>query len=375
MHAGIYIHVPFCHVACHYCNFHFSTQLTMIDAMVDAIVKELAYRKRSFEAFSMRSIYFGGGTPSVLSQHHLKKIIGTCYTHYNIANEIECTIEANPEDIHPSTLIEWNQLGINRISLGIQSLNDVNLKFLNRNHTKETSLYALTSIKNGPIQNYSVDIIYGIHQHAFSTFKDELDTLLTFEPTHISAYNLTIEPKTAFGNWLLKNKITPVDETSSAEQFEYLIQYLPEKGYEQYEISNFCKPHFESQHNSSYWHNQPYIGVGPGAHSYLVPNRSANISNNALYIKYMEQTPDKIIESETLSEIDQYNEYILTRLRTKWGIALHEIQHLTESKRLRLEKLLLEYVDMGYIYNNNSCYVLTNKGKLFADEITLKLML
>lgn len=375
MNAGIYIHIPFCHVACHYCNFHFSTNLSQTNELVNALVKEITIRKQSFESFLITSIYFGGGTPSILSPEQIKKIIDACIQNFTINSSFEFTIEANPEDINHTTLEAWDKIGINRISLGIQSLNNNNLKFLNRNHTKEASIQALDCITNGPIKNYSVDIIYGIHNHTLNDFKIELKELLSYNPTHISAYNLTIEPKTTFGNWLNKNKIEAVDESASAEQFEYLIQHLPELGYEQYEISNFCKPGFESKHNSSYWHNQAYLGIGPGAHSFVPHVRSANISNNALYIKHIDQYPNEISQSETLSIIDQYNEYLLTRLRTKWGISLSEINGLTEFQIKTIEKHLHEFIDQDYLYLNNSSFLLTSKGKLFADEITLKLML
>ncbi|HRD58979.1 MAG TPA: radical SAM family heme chaperone HemW, partial [Ferruginibacter sp.] len=317
--AGIYIHIPFCKQACHYCNFHFSTNHSQKAAMVEAICKEIiltpVFDKNEF----IETIYFGGGTPSLLSMPELEKILNTIRQKFSIVTDAEITLEANPDDINPTVLQAWLQAGINRLSLGIQSFNEAELKWMNRAHHAAQSLQSIDQIQAAGFQNFSVDLIYGSPLLSNDDLIKNVGIIFEKNIPHISCYALTVEYKTALYYLIDKNKSPNVDESIQADQFEILQALMNKNGYEQYEISNFAKPGYRSKHNSSYWKSKPYYGFGPSAHSYDGnKTRRWNVANNALYIQSIEKNilPQ---EEEILTPAQQMNEYIMIGLRTIEG--------------------------------------------------------
>ncbi|QSE98333.1 radical SAM family heme chaperone HemW [Fulvivirga lutea] len=362
--AGIYVHIPFCKQACHYCDFHFSTNQDQQTKMVSSIVKEIELQKGYLNE-PVKTIYFGGGTPSMLNENELNAILSVIHSTFDTSSCEEITLEANPDDLSMSQLAMLHQVGVNRLSIGMQSFDDNVLKFLNRAHSSKESVQVLADLTKSGFKNVSVDLIYGIPDRSHKLWLEDIKKLVDFAPQHISAYCLTIEPNTAFGNWAKKGKLNPVSEDFAAEQFEMLVSELIKAGYEHYEISNFCLPGFESKHNSSYWRQKPYLGLGPSAHSYNLESRQSNVSNNVKYMKSIEE--GKIpFTIENLTETDKANDYLLTSLRTKWGVDLtlfdldkkldrKYIDHLVTTKKIRRAQNML---------------FLTQEGKLIADKIT-----
>ncbi|MEQ8925650.1 MAG: radical SAM family heme chaperone HemW [Fulvivirga sp.] len=362
--AGIYVHIPFCKQACHYCDFHFSTNQSQQTQMVNSILKEIVLQKK-YLTEPIETIYFGGGTPSMLNDKELQSILEVIHSSFDTTHCKEITLEANPDDLSSEQLTLLANAGVNRLSIGMQSFDDDVLKFLNRAHTSKESIKVLEEINASKFSNVSVDLIYGIPDRNHDQWRNDIKRLLSYAPQHISAYCLTIEPNTAFGNWAKKGKLKPVSEDFAAEQFEILVSELTKSGYEHYEISNFCLPGFESLHNSSYWRQKPYLGVGPSAHSYNLVSRQRNISNNLKYIKAIEEgvLPAFI---ERLSDIDKANDYLLTSLRTKWGVDLDRF-NLTE----RLDFNYIEHlVSTNRLIRKDNKIYLTQEGKLVADQIT-----
>lgn len=371
---GLYFHVPFCKQACHYCDFHFSTNLTRQGDMVAAMMQELDLQKDYLQNKELSSIYFGGGTPSLLDAGHLEKIFNSIDKYFSLAAACEITLEANPDDLSLAKLKAVKEAGINRLSIGIQSFDTDILKFLNRAHDGKMAKYALENARIAGFNNISVDLIYAIPGQDHQALIKNIDTALQFSPEHISAYGLTIESKTVFGNWAAKNKITPVNETINAEQFEILGERLAKNNYEHYEISNYCKPNYYSQHNSSYWKQEPYLGIGPSAHSYNNVSRQFNIRNNMAYLKSIDraEVPSQI---EILTTENKINEYVFTTLRTMWGCDLNRLKteyafDLLAESGAYLEKLR----EKKLITLDNHVLRLTHQGKLLADQISLDLM-
>jgi oxygen-independent coproporphyrinogen III oxidase len=372
--AGIYIHIPFCRQACHYCDFHFSTNLTNKANLVSALCIELEKQQSFLNDEEIQTIYFGGGSPSLLSYSELESILSKVYNTYNIISSPEITLEGNPDDLTFEYLATIARMGINRLSIGIQSFNDSNLKFLNRVHNSSQSTACLENASKAGFSNYSLDLIYGIPSSTHKVWEEDIIKTLDFHPKHISAYCLTIEEKTAFGNWLKKGKLRPIDEEYAAAQYEIMIQVLGNRGYEHYEISNFSLPGYNSKHNSSYWKRGKYLGVGPGAHSYNGEVRRYNVENNAKYIHSLNQGVLPF-EEEVLSLQDKINEYLLTTIRTSWGCDLRYILRefnydLRKEKTAQIEMLINQKV----IFVNDEILFLSEKGKLLADEITENLM-
>lgn len=372
--AGIYIHIPFCRQACYYCDFHFSTSLKYKGALVDAIVREAGLQQEYLENEPVETIYFGGGTPSLLSQEEIAKILEALFSSYNLISEPEITLEANPDDLNLMKLQALKAAGINRLSIGIQSFHDQHLQSLNRAHNADEALKSVQAARAAGFSNISIDLIYAIPAPDHGLWQKDLETVLSLRPEHISSYCLTIEPQTAFGNWLKKGKIQPIEEEYAAQQFEMLLQGLGKAGYEQYEISNFSLPGKHSRHNSSYWQQKTYLGLGPSAHSFNRRSRQANVSNNARYLKAIEKN-EVPYEREELHRVDLINEYILIGLRTSEGCHLPYLQkqwnyNLMESQQQFINELFRQ----GYACLQNDCLVLTNSGKLLADEISSRLM-
>jgi len=371
----LYIHIPFCRQACHYCDFHFSTNTNNKRAIVEAIAKEIALRKNYLDSFDLETIYFGGGTPSLLDTFELEFLMDTVRTHFNVSPAAEITLEANPDDLSLEKLVQLHQAGINRLSIGIQSFYEPHLKFLNRVHDSYEAGNCVKLAQDAGITNISIDLIYAIPAPDHSILRLDMQKAFDLNVSHISAYCLTIEPQTAFGSWLKKKKMKPIDEDFAARQFEILIAGLAEKGYEQYEISNFARDTQYSKHNSSYWKQRPYLGVGPSAHSYNRLSREYNISNNAQYLTAIQQ--NKIPSTvEILSQADQTNEYLLTGLRTKWGCELSTLGILSDNQFEKQNREgLLEMTQKGWLIAENGTILLTQAGKLFADRIASELFI
>lgn len=371
--AGLYIHIPFCKKACHYCDFHFTQSIGQMDDMVNAICQELLIQNEFLGNDTVRTIYFGGGTPSLLSEDHLKKIMKLINYEYDLSSNPEITLEANPDDLTADKLSMFYEHGINRLSIGVQTFNDEMLKWMNRQHSAEEAELCFYEARKAGFENISMDLIYALPADDHDLWQADLKQMVRMNPEHISAYCLTIEPKTAFGNWLQKEIIQPINEDMAAEQFEILVETLDRFRYEQYEISNFAQMGYESQHNSGYWQDEKYLGIGPSAHSYNGKFRKANVANNAKYLKGLKD--DKVpFEVITLSKEDQINEYILTSLRTKWGCDLNRLKDKYEIDLLQvhgnhLEKLAYQ----SYLFEEDGCIILTQAGKLLADKIASEL--
>jgi oxygen-independent coproporphyrinogen III oxidase len=369
--AGIYIHVPFCRKACHYCNFHFSTLLSNQSAMVDAICMELSLRKNFFGAPApLSSVYLGGGTPSLLSVEELQKIFSTISVHFEILPGAEITLEANPDDLSTSYLQALQlQTPVNRLSIGVQSFREDTLQWMNRAHNAEQSLQAITLAREAGFENISIDLIYGLPAPFDQAWEEDLQTAIDLGIPHLSCYALTIEPKTALAYQIRKKAETPPSDQVNEIQFHLLTSKAREAGYRHYEISNMALPGYEAQHNSSYWKRDPYLGIGPAAHSYRPHMRSWNISNNARYIAAL-QRGEIPSEVETLSLADQYNEYIMTGLRLEEGIRTDLLAALYgEDIAAYFFNQLVQLNPVHYAQTGN-VIALTDTGRLWCDNIS-----
>lgn len=373
--SGIYIHIPFCKQACHYCDFHFSTSMKKAAEMVLALAKEIVMRKnglldctRSDKDELVETIYFGGGTPSRLQISELKLLIDAIYEHYKVVENPEITLEANPDDLSEEYLIALKQIGINRLSIGIQSFFEEDLQMMNRAHNSAEAKKCL-ELATQYFDNISLDLIYGIPGMSNEKWKQNIETALRFNIPHISSYALTVEPKTALNKLIQTGKIAePKDEVAS-EHFMILVEILEKNGFVHYELSNFGKPDFFSKNNSAYWLGKKYIGIGPSAHSYDGISRSWNVTNNVLYIESIKgnKLPN---ETEKLSVEDRYNEYIMTGLRTIWGVSLDRIQN--EFGQDYLDYLLKQsqkFLNDDLLFIENNILKPTLKGKFLTDGI------
>lgn len=367
--AGIYLHIPFCKQACNYCDFHFSTSLKMKASFVDALLTEIELRKSVFDQQTINSIYFGGGTPSLLSEEDLTRIFETLFTSFRVSPLAEITLEANPDDLSPDKIKVLKNTPINRLSIGIQSFRDEDLRFMKRAHNAKEALSSIKSCKQAGFTNLSVDLIYGTPGMDTSAWLENLNIAFDLDIPHISSYALTVEPNTELHHQILHQKVSNVDENQSAAQFELLTSQMKRNGYEQYEISNFCKPGAYSKHNSSYWKKDMYLGLGPSAHSFYDNKRLWNVSNNTKYVKSLAQNLLPLQE-EVLSLEDRYNEYVMTSLRTKWGCSIAEIETNFSSELAAYFRNEIErYVFSQNVLVKNEVYYLSEKGKLLADKI------
>lgn len=366
--AGIYIHIPFCKQKCTYCDFHFSTTFEKYrSAMIDAICLEITNRKEYLKNAEINSIYFGGGTPSLLTEDELNQILTTVNEHFNVASEIELTIETNPDDVFDDNLQMWKAAGINRLSIGLQSFKSEDLEWMNRAHTAEESLNCVQLAQKYGFKNSTIDLMYGLPNLTNEEWKNHILTAVNLGVTHISAYCLTVEENTVLDK-LVKNKtIVPSSENQQSEQFTILVDTMEECGFEQYEISNFCKPNCEAVHNSNYWKSEPYLGIGPSAHSFNGSERSWNIRNNSKYIQFINEGTAHF-ESETLTPQDRYNEMLLTGLRTKYGVQLDKLNEIIGLDN-SFEKQIQYLINDELMFKNGNTLVLTKKGRLMADRI------
>jgi oxygen-independent coproporphyrinogen-3 oxidase len=368
--AGLYLHIPFCKKACHYCDFHFSTQLDIKTQLSSALAKELSLQSGYLGGENLETIYFGGGTPSLLSEAELNLIFNSIHKYFKVQVGAEVTLEANPDDLTQEKLSELKSAGINRLSIGIQSLDNQVLRFLNRSHDSQQALKSIDAARGAGFPNINVDLIYAIPGRNISLLKKDIDQLLALHPEHISAYSLTIEEKTVFGNWASRGKLSPETEEENASQFDLVMDKLAEDGFEQYEISNYARPGFQSQHNSSYWKQKKYLGIGPSAHSFNGSQRQVNISSNYSYLKAIE-TGELPATTEALSLENRINEYIMTSLRTVWGCNTDYLQQNFQFDLLKHKAHYLDHVIKNELIRlQEKTLVLTRSGKMLADKIT-----
>ena len=371
--AGLYLHIPFCRKACHYCNFHFSTDLSYVERMVNAICDEIELTADYLQVDTLETIYFGGGTPSVLSPSQLNRILSKVHNHYTITNNVEVTFEANPEDLTLEYCKELKSVGINRLSVGLQSFIADDLSFMNRSHDLNQARTALQHVRLANIDQLCTDLMFGLINSNMNQWQNNLSELVKYEPDHISCYNLTIEEQTAFHKWNRQGKIKILEETLQFDQFIQAHEFLTGQGYDHYEISNFSLPGCRSRHNSAYWDHAKYLGVGPGAHSFDGTTRSWNPSNNQKYLRSIEEgTLTK--EQEVLSDQNLYNETIMLCLRQAKGIKVSEVSTTFDNRimqhfKLQAGKLIMQ----GLLIDDDTHYRLGIDNWYLADHISEQL--
>jgi len=379
--AGIYIHIPFCKQACYYCNFHFSTSIAKKDEMIASLAREIEIRSLSSQKEIsiisseeiIETIYFGGGTPSLVSGDDINTVIKAIKQNFSISENPEITLEANPDDITLEKLNDWKDAGINRLSIGIQSFIERDLKWMNRAHDAVQAFNCIQLARGAGFQNFSIDLIFGTPGLSDKEWEKNIQTVIDLNVPHIACYALTVEPKTILNKMIQSKKKENIDTDIQAEQYLALMKLLNGAGYEHYEISNFAKPGFRSRHNSSYWQGKNYIGVGPSAHSYNGEMRLWNKANNAIYIKSIDENIIPF-EKENLAQSQVLNEYIMTSLRTIEGMDLNFIENkFSIVQRKRIESIAKNEIESEKISFRDNKIILTNAGKLFADGIAVKL--
>ncbi len=371
--SGCYIHIPFCSQKCSYCDFHFSTNHSYRDEMVEALCKELEIRSTAWKNEEFQTIYFGGGTPSILSLDQLKKLIGQVKSNYQVSDQVEITLECNPDDCSLENLKKWKDLGINRLSIGIQSFNDEQLKWMNRSHRAADSLHAVRRAKEVGFDELSLDLMYGLPDMTLEEWKDQLDQIIALNPEHISAYCLTVEQKTALFKLVKEGKLQVSSNEQQSEQFELLVSTLKEAGYEQYEISNFARNGHYSKHNTSYWKGSKYVGIGPSAHGYDHKLRYWNKANNRVYLTELKKgvLPEIV---EVLSPFDRFNETLMIGLRTKWGVSKKQLFE-SLSPNQEWYQIVKDYEGKNLLVQTEDFIVLTEAGRLLADAIASDLFI
>ena len=372
--SGIYIHIPFCKQACHYCDFHFSTSLKKKEEMVMALVKEIQMRKMELEKEQIETIYFGGGTPSILSLKEIQVLIDAVYENFNVTESPEITLEANPDDLDDDTIIQLANSPVNRLSIGIQSFFEEDLKLMNRAHNAMEAKRCLQTATQY-FDNISLDLIYGMPNMSNEKWLQNVQTALSFGVPHISSYALTVEPKTALKKLIEKRVVEAPKDEVAQEHFLVLIEELEKNGFIHYELSNFGKPDYFSKNNTAYWLGKKYIGIGPSAHSYNGKERSWNVANNALYLKAIQENnlPNEV---EELTKTDRYNEYIMTGLRTIWGVSLKRVElEFGERYLLYLLEQSKKYIHSEHLQIEADVLTTTKKGKFLSDGIASDLFL
>ena len=372
--SGIYIHIPFCKQACFYCDFHFSTILRNRDEMISCIIKEIKLRKNELNNATIETIYFGGGTPSILSIIEINKIIDAVYQYHSVVLSPEITLEANPDDLSEDKIIELSKSPINRLSIGVQSFFEKDLKLMNRAHNADEAKKCL-EIATKYFENISIDLIYGIPDCTNEQWIENINTALSFGIPHISSYALTVEPKTALASFIQKGIIKNVDDEKAQEQFYILKEILEENQFIHYETSNFGKEGFFSKNNTAYWLGKSYVGIGPSAHSFDGNQRSWNVKNNTKYIKSIQQNLLPI-ERESLTIIDKYNEYIMTGLRTIWGVSIDNVKkNFGEKYASYLAIQSQKYIEDELLIFENGTLKTTKKGLFLSDGIASDLFM
>jgi oxygen-independent coproporphyrinogen-3 oxidase len=367
--AGIYIHIPFCKQACNYCNFHFVTSLRYKDELIEALHNELILRKNELNQAPIQSVYFGGGTPSLLNSNELNRLIGLVDSHFSLQTNAEITLEANPDDLDKSYIKALRDTPINRLSIGVQSFADEDLKWMNRAHNASQADYAIKAAQDAGFTNMSIDLIYGTPTTTNEIWNANLQKTIHLQIDHISAYSLTVEPETPLAKQIkLAKKVRPHNE-QAADQMDLLLTQFDLAGIEQYEISNFARNQKYALHNTNYWKQVPYLGIGPAAHSFNGLNRSWNVANNQQYIQAIirKELPS---ETEILTPIDQWNEWIMTGLRTKWGCNLtNASKQFGDSAIAQLQNDCLELLEKKWVIIQDETLLLTREGKFYADQI------
>lgn len=369
--AGIYIHIPFCKQACHYCNFHFATSLRNKPELINALVEEIGLQKKYLDKEIVETIYFGGGTPSLLNIEDLILITAKLNNTFRVSKDAEITLEANPDDITEEKLSDWKKAGINRLSIGVQSFFDEDLQWMNRAHNAQQAIGNL-QLAIRQFGNLTIDLIYGTPALTNEKWKHNVDTIISMNIPHISCYALTVEPKTPLQKMIEQHKSENIDPDKQSEQFVLLMQWLEDAGYEHYEISNFAKPGQRSRHNSSYWQGKKYLGLGPSAHSFNGTSRQWNIANNNIYI---ESIAKGIVpfENEVLTTTQQLNEYIMTALRTMEGIKFETLSSRFNIPDQTMIDKAKRFTESNLIQIKDSSMILTRQGKLLADGIAAEL--
>ena len=367
--AGIYLHIPFCKQACTYCNFHFTTSQRYKNEFVKAIIKEIDLQKDFLRNESIATIYFGGGTPSLLTIEEACLVLEKIKKEFSLEKNIEITLEANPDDISKEKLLGWKDIGINRLSIGIQSFFEEDLVWMNRAHNQQQAYKCIEDSLAAGFDNISIDLIYGSHLLSDERWEKNIETSINYKIPHLSCYALTVEEKTPLHKQILLKKTVDVDPDKQARHFMILMEKLKQNGYEHYEVSNFAMPGFRSRHNSSYWQGKKYLGLGPSAHSYDGIIRKWNVANN---IKYIESINKGVVESETevLTETQKFNEYIMISLRTKEGLNLETIKtNWGEDKLTTMKSRLQKFKEHNLVNAAGTTIQLTNEAMLMADGI------
>lgn len=372
--SGIYLHIPFCKQACHYCDFHFSTSFKLKDKVVESMMSEIQSRASELENVTIETIYFGGGTPSLLSTDELKKILELIHKNFHLTNQPEITLEANPDDLTTQKIKELRTTEINRLSIGVQSFHDDDLNYMNRIHNSQQADYSIKLSQDNGFENITIDLIYGTPTLSDSLWKENILRAIELKIQHISSYALTVENNTPLFHLIRRKKLDTVDDSKVANQFLLLMETMGEHGFEHYEISNFSKPGFRSKHNTSYWEGKPYLGIGPSAHSYIGKKRRWNVSSNVRYIQNIQDyTP--YFEEEILTVNDLYNEYIMTGLRRIEGVSTLHIQNSFGNDFLNYFLDELKKIDTSFYIKRNEIVQLTRTGKIMADRIASDLFI
>ncbi|MCJ8210400.1 radical SAM family heme chaperone HemW [Mucilaginibacter sp. RS28] len=370
--AGIYIHVPFCKQACYYCDFHFSTSLKYKQEMLEAIRQEIALQKDYLGQENINTIYFGGGTPSLLTAQEINTMTEQIAQHFHIAADVEFTLETNPDDLTADKVKDLRSTAVNRFSIGIQSFFDEDLKWMNRAHNAGEAESSVKRAQDAGFENITIDLIFGYPLLSDAKWKQNIQTALDLDVPHISAYGMTVEPRTALAAFIRKKKSPPLNDHQSAEQFLYLSDTLQAAGYEHYEISNYAQPDHYSRHNTNYWKGVKYLGLGPSAHSFNGEARQWNVANNAKYIEAILQNRIPA-ETEILTETDRLNEYVMTSLRTMWGLDLSTLEGIAAGASTDLIKTSEPFLEKGWLIREEGIFRLTREGKLYADHIASEL--
>jgi oxygen-independent coproporphyrinogen-3 oxidase len=370
--AGIYIHIPFCKQACHYCDFHFSTSLKYRDEMLQALIKEIDLQKNYLGGENIETIYFGGGTPSLLSATEISLITDAIGHSHSITSNAEITLEANPDDLDQKRVNALRQTPVNRFSIGIQSFFDEDLLWMNRAHRAAEAEASVKRAQDAGFENLTVDLIYGYPLLTDLKWQQNIDKIFALQVPHVSAYSLTIEPRTALAAFIKNKKQPPVNDEQSAEQFVMLMDAMKAKGFEHYEISNFALPGQYSRHNTNYWKGVKYLGIGPSAHSYNGDRRQWSIANNAQYLQALANHTIPA-EIEELTQENRLNEYIMTSLRTMWGLDLNKLETIAPGALASLLKGTEQFIAKNWLIRNKDIFILTTTGKLYADHIAAEL--
>ena len=371
--AGIYVHIPFCKRACHYCNFHFTTSLRRKNEMVAALLREIQLQQSYLENEIVETVYFGGGTPSLLEMEDCRTLLERIGCTFSVSEKAEITLEANPDDITEQKLRGWQEAGINRLSIGIQSFFQEDLQWMNRAHNAEQAHACIKLSQKHGFGNLSIDLIYGTPLLNEEKWSHNVNMAISYDIPHLSCYALTVEPKTPLSKLIQLHKSEDIDPGKQSHQFLLLIQWMEEARYEHYEISNFAKPGFRSKHNSSYWQGKKYLGIGPSAHSFNGISRQWNATNNTIYIKSINDNTLPI-EKEVLTTTQQLNEYIMTSLRTVEGADLNYIEkNWGIEATIAMRSAAIKFINSGKIKTENNLLKLTKEGKMFADGIAAEL--